>query len=90
MLRLRKDQDVVAFDGKGKEYLGGLKSLNATQGIIEITEIRSVEQSKVEITIAAAIPKNSKFEAIIDKATQLGVYNLIPLISERTIVKPCR
>ncbi|MCG2711547.1 MAG: 16S rRNA (uracil(1498)-N(3))-methyltransferase [Candidatus Omnitrophica bacterium] len=87
VLRLRKEASVAAFDGKGKEYLGTLVSLSSKKGIIRISEAVSVLKDNTDITLAAAIPKLSKFDSIVDKATQLGVNNLIPMQSERTVVR---
>ncbi|PIP18804.1 MAG: 16S rRNA methyltransferase [Candidatus Omnitrophica bacterium CG23_combo_of_CG06-09_8_20_14_all_41_10] len=42
---------------------------------------------KLRLTIACAIPKKSKFDDIVDKLTQLGVYRIIPLKTERVVVK---
>ncbi len=87
VLRMRKQAKVIAFDGLGNEYFGTLISLSSKKGLMRISDIKSNPNDKVDITIAAAIPKQSKFDSIVDKATQLGVNCLIPLLSERTIVK---
>ncbi len=87
VLRLRKQASVAAFDGRGKEYLGTLIYLSSKKGIMRISKIRSVLNDNCEITLAAALPKLSKFDSIVDKATQLGVNTLIPLQSIRTIVR---
>ena len=87
VLRLRRNEEVVVFDGKGKEYIGRIKSLSVKQGTVLITKTLQHKPEEVKITLAAAIPKQSKFDAIIDKATQLGVDTIIPLITERTIIK---
>jgi 16S rRNA (uracil1498-N3)-methyltransferase len=41
----------------------------------------------VKITLAQALPKKQKFDTVIEKATELGVEKIIPLITERTIVR---
>ena len=87
VLRLRKQASVAAFDGRGNEYLGTLIALSSKQGIIRICETRSVLIDNVDITLVVAIPKQSKFDSIVDKATQLGVNNIVPMKSQRTIVK---
>jgi len=87
VLRLKKADQVMAFDGKGNQYKGVLESINSQSAIIEIQESEHVEPLMPKIVLAAAIPKQSKFDAIVDKATQLGVDMLIPLMTERTIVK---
>ena len=87
VLRLRKEAGVAAFDGEGKEYLGTLISLSAKKGIMQISEMRSVLKDNIQITLVAALPRLSKFDSIVDKATQLGVSKIIPMQSERTIVQ---
>lgn len=44
-------------------------------------------RSKPNLTIACAIPKNARFDDIVDKLTQLGVGRIIPLVTERVVVK---
>ncbi len=87
VLRLKKADQVIAFDGKGNQYKGVLESINSQTAIIEIQESEHVEKQEPKIILAAAMPKQSKFDDIVDKATQLGVDLLIPLITQRTIVK---
>lgn len=87
VLRLKKNDPVVAFDGKGNQYSGILESINSSEAVIEIQNAMHTEPQMPKITLAAAIPKQSKFDAIVDKSTQLGVDMVIPLLSERTIVK---
>lgn len=87
VLRLKKNEKILVFDGKGKEYIGIIKSLAKKQGEIRIEKVIQHKPQKVKVTLAAAIPKQSKFEAIVDKATQLGVSRIIPLVTNRTIVK---
>ncbi|MBU1087420.1 MAG: 16S rRNA (uracil(1498)-N(3))-methyltransferase [Candidatus Omnitrophica bacterium] len=88
VLRLKIGDQVTAFDGKGNQYRGALETINSNSAVIAIEKLSHFEPPLPKITLAAAIPKQSKFDAIVDKATQLGVDMLIPLISERTIVKP--
>ena len=40
------------------------------------------------ITLACCLPKQNKFDVIVEKATELGVSRLVPLISDRTIARP--
>ncbi len=87
VLRLRKGDEVIVFDGDGTEYRGAIVSLSAQQGSIGIKSRTRYQPPALQITLAAAIPKQSRFDDIVDSATQLGVQNLIPLITERTIVK---
>jgi len=54
---------------------------------LEIKETRPPNDLDIQITVACAIPKKVKMDEIVDKLTQLGVVCIIPLQTERVIVK---
>jgi len=89
VLRLREKEEVVVFDGKGREYYGVIKEISSQRTLIEIKKVKERrKEEKVKITLAQAIPKKAKLRDIIEKTTQLGVSGIIPMISQRTIVRP--
>lgn len=59
-------------------------------GIIlkKLSDLPSHPQSRVRLILGQAIPKGDRFEWLIQKATELGVSEIHPLITERTIVRP--
>ncbi|MBU4304652.1 MAG: 16S rRNA (uracil(1498)-N(3))-methyltransferase [Candidatus Omnitrophica bacterium] len=85
-LRLKINDPVVLFDGNGNEYKGIVASVSRKAGVIEVREALVVPADTTKIVLAAAIPKNSKFDDIVDKATQLGVHAVIPMQTQRMIV----
>jgi 16S rRNA (uracil1498-N3)-methyltransferase len=89
VLWLKINSEVLVFDDKGKEYIGCIKELLKNKIILKIKEQRlfSNLEKGIKITIACAMPKKSKMDDIIDKLTQLGVAGIIPLETERVIVK---
>ncbi|RKY42688.1 MAG: 16S rRNA (uracil(1498)-N(3))-methyltransferase [Candidatus Makaraimicrobium thalassicum] len=91
VIRLQDGDKVVIFDGTGNEYTGFIKKTGRRprRVIVEIvrTERPSVE-SIPKVTLAQAIPRKGKMDYIVEKATELGVFRLIPLVSERTVVRP--
>jgi 16S rRNA (uracil1498-N3)-methyltransferase len=95
VLRLKTGDAVVIFDEKGNEYQARIEKLSVQAIILQIKKAclpagrqgRSVDAKKIMITVACAIPKKSKIDDIIDKLTQLGVDRIIPLLTERVIVK---
>ena len=88
VMRLKNSDKVVVFDGTGREYSGFIKESGSKKVTVEIisTKTPSLEK-KAEITLAQAIPKKAKMDFIIEKATELGVSTIIPLLSERTVVR---
>lgn len=88
VLRLKAEDKIILFDDKGTEYGCIIEELS---GIITLSikniRIFSNKIKEIRLTIACAIPKKSKMEDIIDKLTQLGVDKIVPLLTERVIIK---
>ena len=87
VLRIKAGQIVAVFDRLGDEYLAKVQEVNSSFAKLEIQEKRPPNALNIEITVACAIPKKVKMDDIIDKLTQLGVACIIPLQTERVIVK---
>lgn len=88
VLRLKVQDEIAVFDGKGNEYLGRIKEVVKNQvRIWQLSQTKKIPDSKIKITLACALPKKAKFDYIVEKVTELGVDRIIPLITERTIVR---
>lgn len=88
VLRLKMQDEVVIFDDKGNEYKAKIEKLSWQNAAMIIKEkYQAHVQKKLKITVACALTKGSKIDDIIDKLTQLGVDRIIPLLTERVIVK---
>lgn len=87
VLRLKKNDTIQLFDGKGGEAWGTLLAVSANKATVQINSIRRFKRKKPLIILACALPKKSKFEMIIEKATELGVDEIIPMKTQRTEIK---
>jgi len=88
VMRLGEKDKVVVFDGTGREYTGFVKKVKAKSLIVEIISTKTPMQDTLpEITLAQALPKKGKMDYIVEKATELGVRRIAPVLSERTVVK---
>ena len=87
VLRFKPGTAITIFDEYGNEYLCRILSFSK-KTVLEIKKklLPSQKKNSFKVTIACAIPKNSKMDDIIDKLTQLGVDRIIPLLTKRTIV----
>jgi 16S rRNA (uracil1498-N3)-methyltransferase len=83
VLRLRSGDEVTAFDGRGHEA----RCEWGEAGRLKILEQSTTPPRHCRITLAQAVPKKN-MDFIVQKATELGVAAIIPLISERTVKKP--
>ena len=87
VLHLKPHQQIQIFDDKGHEAVGTILSIKHDQ--VEVRKDYVLPQKilrKTKIVLSCAIPKKAKFEFIIEKCTELGVDEIIPLITQRTIV----
>lgn len=88
VMRLKKGDRIVAFDGTGKEYFGIIEDISKKSLIIKIEEEKeSKTKRSYKITLAQAIPKMDKMDYIIQKTTELGIDSIIPMNTERAVVK---
>ena len=88
VLRLSAGDEVFVFDGEGHEYrcmIAELSSRAATLNVLEQTQPASPESS-LHLTLAVALLKGEKFDLVVQKATELGVTRLTPLIAARADV----
>ncbi len=86
VLRLGVRSRVVVFDGQGSEITAEITEIE--KGSVHLKELISArsEPLRCAITLAQAIPKGKNMDLIIQKATELGVAKIVPLLSDRTVV----
>ena len=87
VLRIKPLELVAIFDDSGNEYVTAVAEIGIAAAKLEIKEKRSPKDLGVSLTVACAIPKKVKMDDIVDKLTQLGVECIIPLETERVIVR---
>ena len=87
VLRLRPGDEIGLVDETGREHCGMVESTRGTKGSIRIDTSRLPQPERVHLALAAALPKATVFDTIVDRATQLGVSVIIPMVTERTIVR---
>ncbi|MCX7920062.1 MAG: 16S rRNA (uracil(1498)-N(3))-methyltransferase [bacterium] len=86
VLRLNSGDMVIIFDGHGQEYQVVLNQLGKNEIRGTITSKRIINREpKLDITLLQGLPKSEKMELIVQKATELGVSRIIPIITDRTI-----
>ncbi len=87
VLRLKLHAPVTIFDGKGQEAFGIIAAIKKSSATVQLQKVKKSEETKPRLILACAIPKNAKFEFIIEKCTELGIDELIPMQTSRTIVR---
>lgn len=85
VLRMRTGELLQLTDGNGNLLTAELTEAHKKHSAVKITDAKFIERQKRKTTIAISILKNaSRFEWFLEKATELGIQQIIPLICERT------
>lgn len=87
VLRAKINDPVTLFNGKGLSWRGKLSSANSKSAALLVEEVLPAASVSCAITLAQAMPKGKGMEAIIRKATEIGVEAIIPLKTARTELK---
>jgi len=87
VLRIGLGDEVWCFDGSGRRFRATFRKYNKGMLVLEILE-NSIEDAIITpIVLAAALIKPSLFEQIIRGASELGVEGVVPLTTERTVIR---
>ena len=88
VLRLEHGHPIVLFNGDGREFDATLSSLAKRAVTATVTAVRDVDrESPLALTLAQGIARGEKMDWILQKATELGVARIAPIVTERTEVK---
>lgn len=87
VLRLGKGADIYLFNGRGKEARATVLSVKARGVVARLEKVNDLTPRRPRLILACAVPKKSKFELIIEKATELGADEIIPMNTRRTELK---
>ncbi len=84
--RARAGDTVVAFDGRGTEWICELTNQRKNAAVLKVRFWQKAKPLSYEITLGQALPKGPSMDAIVRKATEIGAARIVPLESERTQV----
>jgi len=88
VLRLEEGAQVIINDCRGTEYLAEITEVDKKQVYLKIiNKIEQNNESPIDIYLFQGLPKAQKMDLIAQKATELGVKEITPVITERVVVK---
>lgn len=89
VLRLKNGEEVLVCDGQGNECLCAVSDVSPGQiSLVVKSRQESASEAAVKVSIYMAFPKADKLEHVIQKATELGAYEIVAFPSARCISKP--
>ncbi len=90
VLRMKQGEEVLLCDGGDKEYLCTISAydMETERVLLDITDVfGNARELPSQITLFQGYPKGDKIETIIQKAVELGVYEIVPVMMKRCVVK---
>lgn len=89
VLRLKNGEEVLVCDGQGQECLCVVSDVSPNQISLVVNSRRaSASEAAVRVSIYISFPKADKLEHVIQKATELGAYEIVAFPSARSISRP--
>ena len=89
VLRLKEKEQVLVCNGAGEECLCAVAMVSPQQVALEVLERRaSTTEAAVQVSVYMAFPKADKLEHVIQKATELGAYEIVAFPSGRCVSRP--
>ena len=88
VLRMKPGDQVMVSDGEDMQYLCALESF--TDGLVWFEIVDTWKENRElpsKLYLFQGIPKSDKMELIIQKATELGVHEVVPVVTGRTVVR---
>jgi len=87
VLRMKAGDELLLCDGRGTEYTAKITGMDPSAIRAEILSRSKKEVQYPRVTLGQGLPKSDKMDWIVQKATELGVADIVPIVTERTIVK---
>ncbi len=87
VLRLRVNDPVTCCDGAGSEYVGRIAKTTSRRYLIQIDQTHHTTQATLTLWLAQGLPKGDRFDWVVQKATELGVARVSPLLTRHTVVR---
>lgn len=89
VLRLKIGEEVLVCDGNGNECICTVSEINPGQIELNVNaRQKSASEACVKASVYMAFPKSDKLEHVIQKATELGVYEIVTFPTSRCVSKP--
>jgi 16S rRNA (uracil1498-N3)-methyltransferase len=88
VLRARSGDPIVLFSGDGREYAGSVENVRGSRVTAAVGNGAAVDrESPLAVTLLQCVPRGDRMDFIVQKATELGVTRVVPVLSQRSVVR---
>ncbi len=88
VLRLQPQKTITLFDGLGGEYEAVIEAMGRSNVRVQVLTHQALErEAAAHVTLALGVPANERMDWLVEKATELGVGAIQPLMTERGVLR---
>jgi 16S rRNA (uracil1498-N3)-methyltransferase len=88
VLRMQPGHGLTLFNGRGGEWQAQIERMGRTDVRVLVREHVAIERETArEIHLAVGVPANERMDWLVEKATELGVASIQPLVTSRTVLR---
>jgi 16S rRNA (uracil1498-N3)-methyltransferase len=88
VLRMQPGQTLTLFNGEGGEFSAEVQHMGRSDVRVVVGEHRHFEcEAAVQVQLAVGMPANERMDWLVEKATELGVHRITPLMTERSVIR---
>jgi 16S rRNA (uracil1498-N3)-methyltransferase len=88
VLRMQPGHTLTLFNGEGGEFTAEVQHMGRSDVRVVVGEHRDVEcEAAIQVHLAVGMPANDRMDWLVEKATELGVHRITPLMTERSVVR---
>jgi 16S rRNA (uracil1498-N3)-methyltransferase len=88
VLRLQPGAAITLFDGRGGEWSASVVRMGRSEVLVRVDRFDAVERElRLNVILAVGMPANERMDGLVEKATELGVAAIQPLLCERSVLR---
>jgi 16S rRNA (uracil1498-N3)-methyltransferase len=88
VLRARVGDQLIMFNGDGREFSAAIESVRGSRVAVIVGEGAPLDrESPLGITLVQSVPRGDRMDLVVQKATELGVARIVPVLSQRSVVR---
>jgi len=88
VLRLQPEMTITLFDGRGGEYEAVIERMGKSNVAVQVTTHHPIErEATLAVHLALGVPANERMDWLVEKACELGVASIQPLMTERGVLR---
>jgi len=88
VLRMQPGHTLTLFNGEGGEFSAEVQHMGRSDVRVVVGQHRDVEcEAALQVHLAVGMPANERMDWLVEKATELGVHRITPLMTERSVIR---